>query len=65
MDHVAFELKVTGEQLREANMYTEGQTTPYGSVMSPCYLQDMYNQLKSSVQFDSREANIVQFNKVR
>ena len=64
MDHVAFELGVSGEELREANMYREGQTTPYGDVMSPCYLEDIYSQLKASAQFDRRQAEIVQYNKV-
>lgn len=64
MDHISHALGVSGDALRRANLYKEGQTTPYGDIMTPCYIEDMWNEMRSSSQYERRSAEIQKFNKV-
>ena len=65
MDHLAHALNVSGEALREANLYREGQTTPYGDVLVSCHLEKLWRQLKESSDYERRYAEIEAFNQVR
>ncbi|KAF6024631.1 hypothetical protein EB796_017075 [Bugula neritina] len=59
---LAAKLGVSHEQLREANFYKDGDKTPFNQVVSPCYITDMWNQMKKSVSFDDRSEEISAFN---
>ena len=65
IDHLAHALNVSGEALREANLYREGQTTPYGDVLMSCHLEKLWRQLKESSDYKRRSAEIEAFNQVR
>lgn len=63
-NELAGKLDVSPETLREANLYQEGQTTPYGRAVTPCYVGETWNKLKVSSDFVNRSAEIDKFNSV-
>lgn len=65
IDHLASEMKVTGQELREANLYKEGQMTPYKQQLTHCHVEQLYSQLKTNCKYDERLKEIDDFNKVR
>ena len=61
---MAEQLGVTAEELKAANIYKDGQTDPNNVPITPCYCEELWNQLKTSVDFDKRAADINTFNTV-
>ena len=64
VDRLAAALGVTSEQIKEANLYKEGQLSPFNVPLTPCYSTELWSTLKSSADFDKRAADIETFNKV-
>ena len=64
VEEVAEQLGVTAEELKAANIYQDGQTDPNNVPITPCYCEELWNQLKTSVDFDKRAADINTFNTV-
>jgi xanthine dehydrogenase/oxidase len=69
IEHVAFELNVRPEVIREKNFYEDGlvdklpQRTPYGSKLVYNRINQVWNQFKKTISFDTRIASVDKFNK--
>ena len=64
IEDVAAKLNASPDDVRAANFYQDGQTTPYNEPVSPCYIQDLWDSMKKSADYDKRLADIVKFNSV-
>ncbi|WP_243721817.1 xanthine dehydrogenase molybdopterin binding subunit [Meridianimarinicoccus aquatilis] len=74
MDHIAHQLGRDPLEIRRANYYPEagernvpaspaaGTTTPYGQEVSDFVLHDLTTQLEQSADYESRRANIANWN---
>jgi xanthine dehydrogenase molybdopterin-binding subunit B len=62
MDHVARELGVSGDAFRFANMYQQGQVTPYKMPLTYCNLSSLWTSLQQSSDYASRVAAVASFN---
>mmetsp|Transcript_34636 Transcript_34636/g.58034 ORF Transcript_34636/g.58034 Transcript_34636/m.58034 type:complete len:1370 (-) Transcript_34636:596-4705(-) len=63
MDHAARELGMPPAELREKNLYREGEITHYGMELDGCHLRDMWSQVIESSDFYSRRQAIEEYNK--
>ncbi len=63
ISRVANHLELPHEEVREMNMYEEGDSTPYGKVLSNCNIQRCWKELKESSNFIERKLSIEKFNK--
>lgn len=63
MSHVASFLGLSNEQVRELNMYKDGDPTPYGMVQVDCPIRRCWNTLKEKCSFDQRKVIVDNFNK--
>lgn len=61
---VAACLKVNPEKLKEANLYQNGLTTPFGETLTSCHIDEVWHRLKTSADFEKRSAEADTFNKV-
>lgn len=62
LDDVAHRLGLNPTLVRERNFYGEGSVTHYGQLLEGCQLQSVWNTLKTSAQFQEREAAVAAFN---
>jgi len=62
MEHVAKTLQVTPDSVRFANMYQQGQVTPYGQPIQYCSLTDLWNSLYQNSSYAQRLAAVQAFN---
>ncbi|XP_067931825.1 uncharacterized protein [Watersipora subatra] len=62
VDEVALQLGVTPEEVKEANLYQDGQTSPLNATVSPCYSNELWSSMKDSSEFTKRAADIATFN---
>ena len=62
MERVSCQLKLPAADVRELNMYHEGDTTAYGLELSNCTIRRCWDQLKETSSFSSRRAAVDQFN---
>ena len=62
VERVSCHLKVPATQVRELNMYNDGDTTPFGEVLSICNARRCWEQLKENSSFTDRAAEVDQFN---
>ncbi len=63
MARVSCHLKMPAIEVRELNMYHEGDATPYDMVLSNCTIRKCWEQLKETSSFTARRAAVDQFNK--
>lgn len=63
MDRVATHLELPPETVREINMYKEGDSTPWGQVLSNCTIRRCWSQLKETSFFVSRKDAVKKFNR--
>ena len=63
MSHVASSLVLPAEQVRELNMYKNGDATPYGMVQVDCQIRQCWNTLKEKCSFNQRKVMVDNFNK--
>eukprot|EP00924_Labyrinthula_sp_SR-Ha-C_P015854 snap_masked-scaffold_4-processed-gene-11.29-mRNA-1 protein AED:0.00 eAED:0.00 QI:0/-1/0/1/-1/1/1/0/1317 len=62
MQHIANELNVTVEKIRELNMYKQGQKTHYGQTLVESPLRRLYSEVMDSAQIVKRQEDIKLFN---
>ena len=62
METVSRHLQMPAIELRELNMYREGDATPYDMVLSNCTIRECWAQLKETSSFTARRAAVDQFN---
>lgn len=67
MDHLALACRVSGEDFRRANMYNEGDSTHFGTVLGEkasgkWNVPSMWDRLQSEVKLSQRRAEIDEFN---
>ena len=62
MSQVALNLELPQDEIRELNMYSEGDLTPYDAVLSNCTLRRCWSQLKETSSFTSRKESVKKFN---
>jgi len=65
MDHIAYDLGKSPEEVREASLYSQDQEDapqPNGAPLDNYVLPDMWSDLKKKVDFDTRAAEVAKFN---
>lgn len=62
MSRVANHLELPPDEIREMNMYSEGDLTPYDAVLSNCTIRKCWSQLKETSSFTSRKDAVKEFN---
>ena len=50
------------EELREKNMYRQGDVTPFGQALSDCYMRDVWKFLKEQCNFEEKKAEVEMWN---
>ena len=60
---VADFLGLPTENVRELNMYKNGDVTPFGMVQLDCPIRRCWNTLKDNCSFDQRKIMVDNFNK--
>ena len=63
ISHVASFLGLPNDQVREFNMYVDGDTTPYGMVQVDCPIRRCWDTLKKKCSFNERKVIVDNFNK--
>lgn len=63
MSHIANFLELSNEQVREINMYKDGDATPYGMVQVDCPIRRCWSTLMEKCTFDQRKVMVDNFNK--
>ena len=63
MDHVARELNVDVEQVRQANLYKEGDEIPCGMKLEGNNICRVWEELEKSSDFKNRKQKVEEFNK--
>lgn len=63
MKHVSEELNLNHDELREMNLYKEGDCTPFGMHLWQCNVQRTWNECKESSSYEQRLDLVRQFNK--
>ena len=49
-------------QVREINLYQEGDISPYGMKLAKCTLPELWENCKTDSEYDGRLKDIEQFN---
>jgi xanthine dehydrogenase/oxidase len=68
IEHIAHQLGLRPEVVRERNFYKEASATnydftPYGQALKYCRLRQVWDDLKVAANFDERLANVQSYNK--
>ena len=63
MSQVASFLRLPSEQVKELNMYADGDATPYGMVQVDCPIRRCWNTLIEKCSFSERKIVVDNFNK--
>uniref|UniRef100_A0A0K0DJC4 Ald_Xan_dh_C2 domain-containing protein n=1 Tax=Angiostrongylus cantonensis TaxID=6313 RepID=A0A0K0DJC4_ANGCA len=63
MKHVSEELNLDHDELREMNLYKEGDCTPFGMHLWQCNVRRTWNECKESSSYEQRLDLVRQFNK--
>ena len=62
MSRVANHLDLPQDEIREMNMYSDGDLTPHDAVLSNCTIRRCWSQLKETSSFTSRKESVKKFN---
>ena len=62
VDYVAKSLGLDVEQVKRANLYQLGQTTPIGIPLNYCNIRGLWDQLNTSAGVERRKADILVYN---
>ncbi|CAG8727867.1 20234_t:CDS:10, partial [Dentiscutata erythropus] len=62
LSEVAERMGIDVNELREKNLYVEGQKTPYNQTLENWYLPSVYQQVKETSEFEKRRKEIAEFN---
>lgn len=63
IDQIAHKLNKTPEQIKEINLYKEGDTTHFGAPLIDNKLRQCWDYIKSSFDFDKKRQEIAEFNR--
>ncbi len=63
IDDAAFSIGMRADEVREKNLYAQGDVTPFGQALPYCYIRDVWKYLKAKADFDNRLETVEQFNK--
>ncbi|WP_084437532.1 molybdopterin cofactor-binding domain-containing protein [Niveispirillum irakense] len=63
IDDAAFAIGMRAEDVREKNLYAQGDVTPFGQALSYCYIRDVWKYLKDTAKFEERYAAVQEFNR--
>ncbi|CAG8659138.1 915_t:CDS:10, partial [Gigaspora rosea] len=62
LNDVAERMGINANELREKNLYMEGQKTPYNQKLENWCLPSVYQQVKETSEFEKRKKEIEEFN---
>ncbi len=62
IEAAAHSVGLTPEQVRERNLYQQGQATPYAEPLESCYMREVWDYTLQQAQFTKRAAAVEQFN---
>jgi xanthine dehydrogenase/oxidase len=53
---------LAAEDVRERNLYAQGESTPYGETLHSCYMKQVWDYAMAKSEFRVRQAKVQQFN---
>src|SRR5579864_1474210 len=62
LDDAAFALGMLAEDVREKNLYDQGDVTPFGQALSYCYMKEVWSFLKKKSKFAEKKLAVDEFN---
>ena len=62
IEAAAHKIGMLPEEVREKNLYSRGDTTPYGQSLDYCIMKEVWSYLKKSAEFDRQRAEVEAFN---
>ncbi|MEO0575261.1 MAG: molybdopterin cofactor-binding domain-containing protein [Pseudomonadota bacterium] len=62
IDDAAFAIGMRSDEVREKNLYRQGDVTPFGQALPYCYIRDVWKYVKAKADFEERLAAVEQFN---
>ena len=62
IEAAAHHLGIQAEDIREHNLYTIGQTTPYGQPLDNLYIKEVWKYSREKIDFDARLKKVQEFN---
>lgn len=63
IDDAAVAIGMRPEDLREKNLYDQGDVTPFGQALSYCYMKQVWNYVKDKSKFEEKYKAVEKFNK--
>jgi xanthine dehydrogenase/oxidase len=64
VDDAAFALGMLPEDVREKNLYRNGDVTPFGQALSGCYIREVWEYLKQVACYEEKRAAVDAYNRV-
>jgi len=62
IDDAAVAIGMRPEDLREKNLYDQGDVTPFGQALSYCYMKEVWDYVKKVSKFEEKSKNVERFN---
>lgn len=62
IDDAAFCVGMTAEEVREKNLYEQGDVTPFGQALSVCYMRQVWKMLKDNIHLEQKRAEVIAYN---
>jgi xanthine dehydrogenase/oxidase len=62
IDAAAYTLGMRPEEVRELNLYEQGDVTPFGQSLPYCYMREVWKYLKETSGYDAQLADVQAFN---
>ncbi len=63
IDDAAFAVDMLPEDVRELNLYSRGDVTPFGQALSYCYMKEVWQYLKDQSRYAEKRAAVDDFNR--
>ena len=63
IDDAAVAIGMRPEDLREKNLYDQGDVTPFGQALSYCYMKQVWDYVKDKSKFEEKYKAVEKFNK--
>jgi xanthine dehydrogenase/oxidase len=63
IEQAAHTIGMLPEDVRGKNLYRQGELTPFGQVVDYCYIDKVWERIRSTCEFDRRRAEVEAFNK--
>ncbi|WP_017576439.1 molybdopterin cofactor-binding domain-containing protein [Nocardiopsis kunsanensis] len=62
IDDAAHAIGMTPEEVREKNLYRQGEVTPYGQALTYCYMREVWEHLKKVCEYEKTRERVEKFN---